>query len=79
MIRAGEFVSQLHVGALMLAELNGLIELPRLASRRAALGRESRDEAQSTRQVAARTACSRPVVPVGDHAVEHAFNRIADR
>ncbi len=33
MIRAGEFVSQLHVGSLMLAELYGLIELPRLASR----------------------------------------------
>lgn len=33
MIRAGEFVSQLHVGSLMLAELNGLIELPRLKAR----------------------------------------------
>ena len=31
MIRAGEFVSQLHVGSLMLAELYGLIELPKLA------------------------------------------------
>ena len=35
MIRAGEFVSQLHVGSLMLAELYGLIELPKLAQRRA--------------------------------------------
>jgi 8-oxo-dGTP pyrophosphatase MutT (NUDIX family) len=34
MIRAGEFVSQLHIGSLMLAELYGLIELPRLAPRR---------------------------------------------
>jgi 8-oxo-dGTP pyrophosphatase MutT (NUDIX family) len=34
MIRAGEFVSQLHVGSLMLAELYGLIELPKLAPRR---------------------------------------------
>ncbi len=33
MIRAGEFVSQLHIGSLMLAELYGLIELPRLAAR----------------------------------------------
>lgn len=33
MIRAGEFISQLHVGSLMLAELNGLIELPRLKAR----------------------------------------------
>jgi 8-oxo-dGTP pyrophosphatase MutT (NUDIX family) len=34
MIRTGEFVSQLHVGSLMLAELYGLIELPRLAPRK---------------------------------------------
>ncbi|MGE0035184.1 MAG: NUDIX hydrolase [Xanthobacteraceae bacterium] len=34
MIRAGEFVSQLHIGSLMLAELYGLIELPRLAPRK---------------------------------------------
>ncbi len=33
MIRAGEFVSQLHIGSLMLAELYGLIELPRLSPR----------------------------------------------
>ena len=40
MIRAGEFVSQLHVGSLMLAELNGLIELPRACTawRRPAAG-----------------------------------------
>ena len=31
--RAGEFVSQLHLGSLMLAELHGLIDLPRLAAR----------------------------------------------
>ena len=29
MIRAGEFVSQLHIGSLMLAELHGFLELPR--------------------------------------------------
>jgi 8-oxo-dGTP pyrophosphatase MutT (NUDIX family) len=34
MIRAGEFVSQLHIGSLMLAELYGLIELPRFVPRR---------------------------------------------
>lgn len=34
MIRAGEFVSQLHIGSLMLAELYGLIDLPRLAPRK---------------------------------------------
>jgi len=34
MIRAGEFVSQLHIGSLMLAELYGLIELPRLSPRK---------------------------------------------
>jgi 8-oxo-dGTP pyrophosphatase MutT (NUDIX family) len=28
MIRAGEFVSQLHIGSLMLAQLHGLIDLP---------------------------------------------------
>jgi ADP-ribose diphosphatase len=34
MIRAGEFVSQLHIGSLMLAELYGLIDLPRLQRRK---------------------------------------------
>jgi len=34
MIRAGEFISQLHIGSLMLAELYGLIDLPRLAPRK---------------------------------------------
>jgi len=29
MIRSGEFVQQLHLGALMLAELKGLLALPR--------------------------------------------------
>ena len=29
MIKAGEFVSQLHIGSLMLAELYGFIDLPR--------------------------------------------------
>jgi hypothetical protein len=29
MIRSGEFVQQLHLGALMLAELKGLLVLPR--------------------------------------------------
>ncbi len=31
MIKAGEFVAQLHVGALLLAELNGFIALPKTA------------------------------------------------
>ena len=29
MIKAGEFVQQLHLGALMLAELRGLLTLPK--------------------------------------------------
>lgn len=33
MIRNGEFVSQLHIGALLLAELHGFLTLPRAASR----------------------------------------------
>jgi len=33
LIRNGEFVSQLHLGTLMLAELNGFIALPRKARR----------------------------------------------
>jgi len=33
MIRNGEFVSQLHIGALLLAELHGFLVLPRRASR----------------------------------------------
>ena len=31
LIRSGVFVSQLHIGALMLAELNGFLTLPRNA------------------------------------------------
>jgi 8-oxo-dGTP pyrophosphatase MutT (NUDIX family) len=34
MIRDGEFVSQLHIGALLLAELSGFLALPRRAPRR---------------------------------------------
>jgi ADP-ribose pyrophosphatase len=41
LIKCGEFVSQLHIGALLLAELNGFITLPRPAARRA-LVRKSR-------------------------------------
>jgi ADP-ribose pyrophosphatase len=33
MIRAGKFVSQLHIGTLLLAELNGFIALPRTVRR----------------------------------------------
>jgi ADP-ribose pyrophosphatase len=29
LIKAGDFVSQLHIGALLLAELNGFLSLPR--------------------------------------------------
>ena len=29
MIEAGEFIQQLHLGALMLAELRGFLKLPR--------------------------------------------------
>jgi ADP-ribose pyrophosphatase len=35
LITRGEFVSQLHIGTLLLAELNGFITLPRPAARRA--------------------------------------------
>jgi hypothetical protein len=31
LIRSGVFVSQLHIGALLLAELNGFLTLPRNA------------------------------------------------
>jgi ADP-ribose diphosphatase len=34
LITTGAFVSQLHIGALLLAELNGFIALPRTAARR---------------------------------------------
>ena len=34
MIRAGDFVSQLHIGALLLAELHGFLALPRKPARR---------------------------------------------
>jgi ADP-ribose pyrophosphatase len=34
MIKTGEFVAQLHVGALLLAELNGFLTLPKRAPRR---------------------------------------------
>ena len=34
MIRAGDFVSQLHIGALLLAELHGFLALPRKPVRR---------------------------------------------
>jgi ADP-ribose pyrophosphatase len=37
MIRNNEFVAQLHVGALLLAELNGFLTLPKPAARRAPL------------------------------------------
>jgi 8-oxo-dGTP pyrophosphatase MutT (NUDIX family) len=35
MIKRGEFIAQLHVGALLLAELNGFLRLPRGPQRRA--------------------------------------------
>src|SRR6266851_1914871 len=41
MITHGEFVSQLHLGALLLAELHGFLALPRKATRRPA-GRKAR-------------------------------------
>jgi len=34
LIRAGDFVSQLHIGALLLAELHGFLALPRMPARR---------------------------------------------
>jgi hypothetical protein len=33
LIRDGEFMSQLHIGALLLAELHGFLTLPRAAPR----------------------------------------------
>ncbi len=36
MIKAGEFISQLHIGSLMLAELYGFIDLPRRKPRSSA-------------------------------------------
>jgi ADP-ribose pyrophosphatase len=36
LIRRGDFVSQMHIGALLLAELHGFITLPRPAARRRA-------------------------------------------
>ena len=35
LIRRGDFVSQMHIGALLLADLHGFIDLPRSAPRRA--------------------------------------------
>jgi ADP-ribose pyrophosphatase len=35
MIKRGEFIAQLHVGALLLAELNGFLRLPKQPQRRA--------------------------------------------
>jgi len=44
LIRAGKFVSQLHIGALMLAELHGFLSLPRQQSARGRVqGRERAD------------------------------------
>ena len=40
LIRRGEFVSQMHVGALLLADLHGFIALPRPAPRRRASRRK---------------------------------------
>lgn len=37
LIRRGEFVSQLHIGALLLAELHGFIALPRTRAKRRAM------------------------------------------
>jgi ADP-ribose pyrophosphatase len=34
LIRAGEFISQLHIGALLLAELHGFLALPKTRARR---------------------------------------------
>jgi ADP-ribose pyrophosphatase len=41
MIRAGDFVSQLHIGALLLAELHGFLALPRKPVRRPRLRKRS--------------------------------------
>jgi hypothetical protein len=40
LIRRGDFVSQMHIGALLLADLHGFIALPRSASRRRASRRK---------------------------------------
>jgi hypothetical protein len=40
MIRSGEFVAQLHVGALLLAELHGFLTLPK-PGRRKRMSRKS--------------------------------------
>ena len=37
LIKAGDFVSQLHLGALLLAELHGFLSLPQLAARKRAV------------------------------------------
>jgi ADP-ribose pyrophosphatase len=44
LIRAGKFVSQLHIGALMLAELHGFLELPRLQPMRKHLQTRARPD-----------------------------------
>lgn len=49
MICAGEFVSQLHIGSLMLAELYGLIELPRLAPRKRTVRKRAAQSRRNTR------------------------------
>lgn len=45
MIRSGEFVSQLHIGALLLAELHGFLALPRATRRPARKARRARKPA----------------------------------
>jgi ADP-ribose pyrophosphatase len=45
MITKGEFVSQLHIGALLLAELHGFLALPRKTRRRARAVRPARKRA----------------------------------
>ena len=52
MIRAGKFVSQLHLGTLMLAELHGYLKLPRPAARKQR--RQSRRRSQNSRSAPAR-------------------------
>jgi ADP-ribose pyrophosphatase len=42
LIMRGEFVSQLHIGALLLAELKGFVTLPRPAARRSAVRKARR-------------------------------------
>ena len=58
MIRAGEFMAQLHVGALMLAELAGFLELPRTAATRRAANRNTarqRKPSQATQKTKRKT------------------------